>query len=646
MRLKQCVGTVLLLCACNGQAIEEVYSECDPLDPSVCALPFPSSFYEAPADTVTGYQINYGPESLPVNRDFVDLEPTIWNERDGHSIGSPVLVYFDDVSVDGVVEHTDISRYADEDVNTVIINARTGERVPHWVELDGTAPSPDQAVLTLRPAQALEYGTRYVVGFRGLQKVSGGPVESSEAFVALRDDTKTLSWDVEGRRERFESEVFPVLDAQGFQRSELQLAWDFRTASRENTVGRMEWMRDDAITRFEPSGPAYTISSVEENDCTKSDERIYKTLSGTFTAPLYTETDLPGTVLTRDENGMPFYNGDKEVSFLVRIPCSLKEDPEPAYLLQYGHGLLGSYSEVKSGWLAKFIDERKYVVFAVSWTGMKAEDRGAITIMVVNDPSQFHMVPERSMQGLVEQVGAMRLMLGGLAQDAHLNIDGVSLIDPSNREKRGYYGNSQGGIMGGAYLGLSPDVERGVLGVPGMPYSLLLPRSYDFDPFFSIFREKYTDHREQILIIAGLLEQLWDVSEPTAWAWDIQNPPEGMLPKQALLQAAIGDAQVSTLGAQVQARSYGASLVAPETREVWGLESKSGPFTGSALVEWRYTDIPDEPFESVPPNSDFDPHECPRRSPPGQEQAALFLETGTIDHFCDGPCEAKQSTCR
>ena len=36
--------------------------------------------------------------------------------------------------------------------------------------------------------------------------------------------------------------------------------------------------------------------------------------------------------------------------------------------------------------------------------------------------------------------------------------------------------------------GLSQEVSKGVLGVPGAPYSLLLPRSVDFDPYGAIIK--------------------------------------------------------------------------------------------------------------------------------------------------------------
>ena len=43
-----------------------------------------------------------------------------------------------------------------------------------------------------------------------------------------------------------------------------------------------------------------------------------------------------------------------------------------------------------------------------------------------------------------------------------------------------YDGNSQGGIFGGTVMSIAQDITRGVLGVPGMNYSLLLTRSSDF----------------------------------------------------------------------------------------------------------------------------------------------------------------------
>lgn len=121
------------------------------------------------------------------------------------------------------------------------------------------------------------------------------------------------------------------------------------------------------------------------------------------------------------------------------------------------------------------------------------------------------------------------------------------------------------------------------------------------------------------------------------------------------MQVAIYDNQVTTLGAHYQARAYDAKLLAPATRPVWGVEevtaTEDDPLVGSALVEWRYTDLPGEPVEALPPSSEdpayedqsLDPHECPRRQPEAQEQVRHFLETGEIIQTCDGVCESTKA---
>ena len=53
-----------------------------------------------------------------------------------------------------------------------------------------------------------------------------------------------------------------------------------------------------------------------------------------------------------------------------------------------------------------------------------------------------------------------------------------------------YNGNSQGGIFGGGATAISKEWTRAVLGVPGMNYSELLPRSVDFDPFLTLSRTR------------------------------------------------------------------------------------------------------------------------------------------------------------
>ena len=138
----------------------------------------------------------------------------------------------------------------------------------------------------------------------------------------------------------------------------------------------------------------------------------------------------------------------------------------------------------------------------------------------------------------------------------------------------------------------------------------------------------------------GILQMLWDPAEGAGWLGALRDPGEGELTKHLLFQAALGDAQVSPLGAEFLARGVGASTVAPETRPLEGVDELAPGFAGSALVEWSYTDVPDAPIVNLPPENDLDTHECPRRQPEAQAQLRDFLLTGKIEQHCDGACEA------
>ena len=636
---------LLLLPACGGGESEEEqpvtgeFSVCDPLDEGLCAFPFPSTFYmREDSESESGWRLDYRLGSLPAPRtsDLIP-DPALWNERDGVSPLTPIMTFFEELSLDGVIGHDDLGAYLDDDVKSVIVDVETGERIPHFVELDMSHNQDDRRALILHPVEPMRWGGRYVVGLRGLERSDGGPVEVSSAFASLRDSEATRDYDIEGRRELYDEVIFPTLEATGFEREELQLAWDFVVASKEGTTGKALFMRDDMLARLPDGGPTYRLDEVVTHT-PEEDPHIAKRLFGVMTVPYYTDDPGPNTLLSRDESGMPFHQGDVERPFTVLVPHSLHSEGRSGPILQYGHGLMGSQGQVESGFLEEFADEYGYVLLATDWTGMSGEDVESIIEMIINEIDRFPIIPERSQQGIIEMIAAMEMMTGDLANDPELMVAGsdgepISVVDVS---RRFYYGNSQGGILGTPYLALSPSVDRGVLGVGGGPYSLLLPRSVDFDGYFILLKSLFPDYMDISLWI-GLWQVLWDSAEPSGYLDSIAHDPLGEnSPKQALIQVAIGDAQVTTLGAHIQARGIGAGLIAEPTREVWGLDELPNGAVGSGLVEWDYG--LEEPFESIPPDPETDPHGTLRKEPEGQEQMHHFFATGELVNFCDGPC--------
>jgi hypothetical protein len=327
---------------------------------------------------------------------------------------------------------------------------------------------------------------------------------------------------------------------------------------------------------------------------------------------------------------------------MARIPCSLAADPgEGGQVIQYGHGLLGNYDEARGGYLAELADRNRWVLFAQNWIGMSSFDAGYVTLMLATDASGFEIIPDRTVQGLTEWAVGARLARGALVDDPSFVYGGRSVIDPARAPV--FYGNSQGAIVGGAYVAMSPDIERAVLGVGGMPYSLLLSRSSDFDPFFLLLNEKYEDSRDLALLLTAF-QTVWDPGESGGYAYALtRDPLPGTPPKRILMQVAKGDAQVSTLGAQMAARAVGAASVAPGIRPIWGVPEQASPIGGSAIAEWEYTDGPEEPITNVPPDAAKDVHECPRREPAAQEQLSVFLATGVVEQFCVGACVSQRA---
>ncbi len=153
---------------------------------------------------------------------------------------------------------------------------------------------------------------------------------------------------------------------------------------------------------------------------------------------------------------------------------------------------------------------------------------------------------------------------GGFTTDPAFHQDGTlgsgSVLDTSHLF---YNGNSQGGIMGGALTAVTPDFTRASLGVPAMNYSVLLPRSVDFDPFAGVLYPSYPDELSRPLAL-DLIQMLWDRGDPNGYANRMTDDPLPDTPAhQVLLNVAFGDHQVTDYQADVEARTVGARAHRP-----------------------------------------------------------------------------------
>ena len=596
---------------------------CDPLDPEYCIFPWPNNVYtvEDP-DSPTGLRVSLDPTSLPMDRDGETMDVTRWQVADGFSPGASIMTQLPGASETGLAAADQIERSLEDDSPTVLLDAETGERVLHIAELDRSSDDADRQALLITPGVRLEPATRYIVAIRNVVDADGEPLPASPAFAALRDREPFDEDDSIEERRPLYTDIFQRLDKAGIPREDLQLAWDFTTTSVENLTSPMLKMRDEALA----DDIEYTIDEVVEDF--DVDNIAYR-IEGTMTVPTYlTDDDWPG-VLQLDADGMPEQVGTTQVEFEVLIPHSATM--EPAALLQYGHGLLGEKEQIDSSHFRSFINEYNYVLFAVDWIGMAAEDEPQIAYSLnegwIDD---IGIMMDRMHQGTLNQLLAMRMMSTSFADDPMFG----SMIDP---DQRYYHGISQGGILGGVYMALTTDVDRGALGVMGQPYNLLLLRSVDFELFFDIVRATWPDPRD-VHMTLSLTQQLWDRVEPNGYTSHIRRDLLPGTPQhEVFMRAALGDHQVTTLGAHVMARSIDMPHLDTGLRQIPGLETVAGPVEGSAYVEYDFG-LPPDPVCNVPQASCEDPHGKLRKLEVARQQLDHFLRNGEVQNFCAGDC--------
>ena len=691
---------------------------CDPLDPAQCMLPYPNDWFtKDDPSSATGRRLDLNVLGMPRNVAGKPIEPQEWNRSDGFSSGAQILTVVpgmtknSDVAASGLPPVTDLSLNDNPDAGVVVLDEETGRRWPVWAEIDqytdeaGPVPAGSiQHDLMIHPAVNLADGHRYIVALRHLVTDDGSVAQPSASFRAYRDGTAPAT----DPRTAHMNNLFDTLERAGIDRSNLYLAWDFTTASTKNVTGRLLAIRDDAFAqlgdtdladgRVQGKAPAFTVDSVEANPYGDIARRI----TGHFTVPCYiaptcdppTKCDqvTGGTVddcPTPGQFALDPTNPDAvpqqtpgvtyQANFICNVGRTAFDNHQLMRPVEYGHGLFGGAGEVNSDAERTMADQHDMLYCATDWTGMASADVPN-AVVALSDLSRFPLLTDRVQQGELNFLYLARLMVhpqGFAANPAFQWPDGTSFIDT---RQAFYDGNSQGGIYGGTVCAVSVDVRHCVLGVPGMDYSILLPRSSDYvaskpmsaidptqipnDPtgqigYSDLFDSAYPDQSQRMLIL-DLIQTLWDRSDPSGYATHMTGGLPNTPHHDVLLQVAWGDHQVANITAFTEARTIDAVGLRPPLTDngnrarygpyvdpFWGIDAPEAfPYSGSAITLFdsgpadnvtpsghHGTDPP--PVADVPNRSGDDPHEAPRRAACGQQQKDAFL---AVDGVVTAPC--------
>ena len=226
----------------------------------------------------------------------------------------------------------------------------------------------------------------------------------------------------------------------------------------------------------------------------------------------------------RSADGLPAQKPGNVMT--ARIECSVpaRALTEPARLAQYGHGLLGQATQIDEDNIRAMSAEHNYVFCATDWRGMSSEGRAVRGPDRSRTSASSRRSPTASSRATSNQLYLSRLMLHpqGIASHPAFQVAGRPVFD--GRELF-WDSNSQGGIMGAALMAIEPDIRRGVLGVPAMNYSVLLPRSVDFDVYAQDPQPRVPERRRAAARRWRVTQLLWDRGDGNGYAHRLTSRP-------------------------------------------------------------------------------------------------------------------------
>jgi uncharacterized short protein YbdD (DUF466 family) len=323
----------LLLAACAPPELPplQLAEGCQPLRGGAdCLLPYPSDFFLTPDPTMpTGSRVSLTGAARPRTDQGGIADPGTWRAIDGASrLPMPTVFFSAAVAASSLVGYFD-DPSASVSSTSLLIEAKTGRLIPHFVDLDPRATTPERQALVMHPLIGLEERTRYVVAFQKLKNPEGALVATPEGFKRLRDTRSRGDAVLEPMQVRFDRDVFPVLVSAGVKREELQLAWDFTTGSDTSISSDMLRVRELTEAWLATHVPAVAVT--EQLDSPEPD--IWRRVRGTLEVPLFLESDQPAAGLKRGADGLITQNGTMLIPFVATVPSVLRDSPGPAVAL-------------------------------------------------------------------------------------------------------------------------------------------------------------------------------------------------------------------------------------------------------------------------------------------------------------------------
>ena len=428
----------------------------------------------------------------------------------------------------------------------------SGTQLPVFAELDSYPQDNPSPALLIRPQAPMPVGHRIAV------VIYDDLCPRPDRFDAILSGDDPADFTGGGPAIR---RLVGELEALGIDAAHLALAWDF-------PVGEGRTPLLDGATKLQPATgwDFYRVNNADDGDPVPSS--AWKVSQGRLQVQNFLVDD---TLLNLDSaTGVVAADGMVEADIYVHVPQSVKSAPAGSVpVLFFGHGIfgtpqghLGYYSSA-----VEIADKEGFILVATTWRGL-SENELADALIVGRDMGQLPMLTDRLVQSqLTYRSILLAITQGDLLSDAAFaGESGQRLADSGTLL---FYGVSMGGIEGGVFTALNPEIQASAFHVPGSTWSVLLERSVSWVIFEGLMLDALPDPRDRQVMLAA--SQLWwDPVDPAAWVPDLQD-------RLILVQENLYDDTVSNLGTRILARGLGLPLLDPAADPPPGLTLVDGP---------------------------------------------------------------------
>jgi hypothetical protein len=337
-------------------------ADCQPFSKRPCLLPFPNNlFTRRDHSTPTGLRVNLPARAMPINTHGQRVSVAEYNRNDGFSPGSAMIVHVPGLDNAKAFARThsvgllNMKAAFAQNQPIVVIDEATHRRQLIYTELDANAPSPAATNLMILPGKALAEGHTYVVALRHLKNARGRQIAAPGWFEKLRDNRRLP------RKERWQrpryARIFRALKRAHIARRSLYEAWDFTVGSTKSLTSRLLSIRNNAFAQLgdrnladskaQGSAPRYAITG------TSILTPQLRDVQGTFQVPCYLvscgESATTGFhYSSRKRDALPTQApGNIATAQFECIVPTTATPLQPARIVLFGHGLLGSHAELR-----------------------------------------------------------------------------------------------------------------------------------------------------------------------------------------------------------------------------------------------------------------------------------------------------------